>query len=129
MADSYASVAVPAPAMGRTGSAASASLGQRVSAAEGAGRAQAAHRTLAAREARPIERAGRCGAEQGDASRAVAARSTAATTPSAIAGRRTDDQLKRFTSRMAPRVLYYMDEDIAIHSSPEASLLKPHINR
>ena len=30
---------------------------------------------------------------------------------------------------MAPRVLYYMDEDIAIHSSPEASLLKPHINR
>ena len=82
MADSCASVAVPAPAMGRTGSAASASaapsLGQRASAAEGAGRAQAAHRTLAAREARPIERAGRCGAEQGDASRAVAARSTAA---------------------------------------------------
>ena len=87
MADSCVSVAVPAPAMGRTGSAASASLGQRASAAEGAGRAQAAHRTLAAREARPIERAGRCGAEQGDASRAVAARSTAATRPSAIARR------------------------------------------
>ena len=35
--------------------------------------AEAAHHALAAHEARPIERAGCCGAEQGDASRAVAA--------------------------------------------------------